>query len=422
MLPTPLRVLWGDLTNAELKKFGYLSAIVALIIGNYWMLRAMKDAIFNDLVGLEWMPRAKLSTILVMVFVIFLFNKLVDVFEKHKLFYIFCGIYGVLFFFIAFASANPNLFSISLTSPLFPYVAWLPGKFVGWLSYVVFESSVILIILFWAFVNSMTLPESAKKGYAMVVFFAQFGMVVGGLFESTYVTKLGLPSLFIIGAILLFIVPFIIQLYTSFIPHEKPEKQEDKKKSTFFEGLKIIFTRPYVAGIFIVATAYEIIGTILEYQMNMIARNAYPTNIDGGAGFAAFTGKYFMLMGIVSLLFALLGTSYFMRKFGLLFCLVIYPVTIGLIISSLFITNLFGISTIQLMWLIFSSMIIIKGLNYALNNPTKEIMYIPTSTNIKFKAKSWIDGFGNRSTKALGALATNNLGYSLTKLFNKVKL
>jgi ATP:ADP antiporter, AAA family len=30
-------------------------------------------------------------------------------------------------------------------------------------------------------------------------------------------------------------------------------------------------------------------------------------------------------------------------------------------------------------------------------------MYIPTSKDIKFKAKSWIDMVGNRSAKALGS-------------------
>ena len=34
-------------------------------------------------------------------------------------------------------------------------------------------------------------------------------------------------------------------------------------------------------------------------------------------------------------------------------------------------------------------------------------MYIPTSRDVKFKAKGWIDAFGNRSAKALGASFTN---------------
>jgi AAA family ATP:ADP antiporter len=46
-------------------------------------------------------------------------------------------------------------------------------------------------------------------------------------------------------------------------------------------------------------------------------------------------------------------------------------------------------------------MVAIKSLSYALNNPCKEIMYLPTSKDIKFKAKGWIDGFGGRSAKAV---------------------
>jgi AAA family ATP:ADP antiporter len=41
-------------------------------------------------------------------------------------------------------------------------------------------------------------------------------------------------------------------------------------------------------------------------------------------------------------------------------------------------------------------MMVIKGMSYALNNPTKEILYQMTSINIKFKCKSWIDTFGQR--------------------------
>ena len=45
----------------------------------------------------------------------------------------------------------------------------------------------------------------------------------------------------------------------------------------------------------------------------------------------------------------------------------------------------------------------IKSLSYALNNPAKEVMYIPTSKDVKFKSKGWIDMFGSRGAKASGA-------------------
>jgi AAA family ATP:ADP antiporter len=63
------------------------------------------------------------------------------------------------------------------------------------------------------------------------------------------------------------------------------------------------------------------------------------------------------------------------------------------------------------------TVIVIKGLSYALNNPTREIMYMPTSRDVRFKAKGWIDQFGARSSKAVGALVNNNMGGSLDMLF-----
>ena len=53
-------------------------------------------------------------------------------------------------------------------------------------------------------------------------------------------------------------------------------------------------------------------------------------------------------------------------------------------------------------------MSILKALTYALNEPSKELLYMPTSDAIKFKAKAWIDVFGARSMKALGSFITHS--------------
>ena len=68
--------------------------------------------------------------------------------------------------------------------------------------------------------------------------------------------------------------------------------------------------------------------------------------------------------------------------------------------------------------MVFFVMMVIKGMSYALNNPTKEILYQMTSTNIKFKCKSWIDTFGQRSNKAAGSLITNQFANSMVDLVN----
>lgn len=49
-------------------------------------------------------------------------------------------------------------------------------------------------------------------------------------------------------------------------------------------------------------------------------------------------------------------------------------------------------------------MMFLKALSYSLNNPCKEMLYNPTSTDVKFKAKSWIDIFGQRGASDTGCI------------------
>lgn len=417
MLPGFLRTLWGDLSAKEVKKFGLLSCIITLILGNYWMLRVLKNPIFNDLVGMEYQPRAKMASIFVVAFVLLIYSKLVDLFKKKALFDIFCTFYALMFFLICFATMYPEHFSMSSSSAFYPMFSWLPGKFFGWLSYFVFESSSLLIILFWAFVASITLPESAKKGYPMIVACTQIGTITGPWIVKKFATEVGSPLLVGLGGILVLIVPFIVRLYMWVIPKEQLPANaalDDKKPKTgFFEGLTLIATRPYVMGILVVSTIYEIIGTVLEFQMTMIAKGVFNSR----DLFAEFMATYGMSVNSLTLLFSLLGTSFFMRKFGLKFCLISYPVAIGIVLLGLLGINFTGgMTNVQIMWALFASMIAVKGFSYALNNPTKEVMYIPTTKDIRFKAKGWIESFGGRTSKGLGAVITDSFAKNLSGL------
>jgi len=411
-----VRFFWGDMSGDELKKFGILSATLMVILGNYWMLRVMKNALFGRFVDFQlYQPYVKIFSLFVVVFVVMAYSKLVDLFEKDKLFYILSGFFGFWILGLSYFIAYPHLVSVSETSAFYPLVSWIPGKALGWIIYVSFESISIIIALFWAFVASTTKTESAKRGYGMIVFFTQIATISGPAIVTNFSKTLGLPIIVAFGGVLLLCVSLLIKLYMTVVPQElaAPSKSAAKKEKTgFFEGLRILLTKPYVMGIFVVSTFYEVIGTILEFQMNSLGHIIYPIAEE----FAAFNGKFGMSVNTLALVFALLGTSFFMRKFGLRFCLIAFPTAIGVIVTSIFVVNSFGASHYHIMWALFAGMVGIKGFNYALNNPTKEVMYIPTSKDVKFKAKGWIDTFGNRTTKAGGSGVNAVFAKSLEQL------
>lgn len=402
MLPKPLRAVWGNLNLSEIKQFGLLALASMFTLGPYWMLRSAREALFIDLVGVRWQPIGKIASFLFVIPLVLIYSKLIDYVRKEKLFYVIYPIYIGLFLLIALFSEFPNIAADLTISSL------IPGSIVGWISYVIIESfGALAPALFWSFVASYTTTKAAKKGYGMIVSITQIGTISGSLFVANFSERLGLPAMIITATACIALVPFIIKRFLSVRgttaddgdnnkkkvspSMSEPFLRTNKRKTGFFEGLRLLLKQPYLFGIFIITTGYEVVGTILEYQMNLLAHEAYPTK----EAFAAFYSRYGFFANGLALVFALFGTSFFLRKLGLRICLLIFPAATGIIICST--------RALPILSVVFISMIVLKGLSYSLNNPSKEILYIPTSRDAKFKAKGWIDVFGQRSIKASGA-------------------
>lgn len=381
------RAVWGELNNSEIKQFGLLALSLMFTVGPYWMLRGIREALFIDLVGVRWQPWGKIAAFLFIIPLVLLYSKLIDYIKKDKLFYVVYPVYICSFLLIAFFIAHPHHATIHLS--------WVPGQLLGWISYMIIESfGALAPALFWSFVVSHTDTMSAKRGYGMIISITQIGTISGTLFVSRFSETLGLPIMIALATCGIAVVPFLIR---SFICEKKRDASQAltppqlKSKTGFFAGLKLLLQEKYLLGIFVVTTAYEVVGTMLEFQMNILGHHAYPTK----ELFASFYARYGFFTNGVTFLFAMFGTSLFLRRFGLRVCLLLFPVATGMV--------MIGVRFFPILPVFVVSMIILKCLSYALNNPSKEILYIPTTKDMKFKAKSWIDVFGIRSIKASGS-------------------
>jgi AAA family ATP:ADP antiporter len=296
--------------------------------------------------------------------------------------------------------------------------SWIPGNVFGWASYLFIESfGSIMPALFWAFVASNTTTESAKRGYAMIATCTQVGTIFGPLLIGTYSARFGLPLFFGLSGILIFLIPLIVTFYLHVVPEEQGQASSATKGSTsFIEGLRLLLTKPYLMGLFAIATLYEFIGTMLDFQKGMLITANYPAKLDGGAAFTWFKGLEGTAIGVISLLFAMFGTSFFMRKLGLKFSLISFPAIIGITVATVYAMFWAGVSQYTLMWTFFGAVVLIKGLNYALNNPSREVLYIPTSKDVKYKTKGWIDAFGARALKTSSAGVNHILKGSMSTL------
>jgi AAA family ATP:ADP antiporter len=385
----------------ELKKFVSLSLIFLFLIGVYWLLRSVKDSIFASTVGIKHQPLAKMLSLCFLVPLILAYSKLIDTVKKHHLFYVLGGTYGTFFLVVGYLLHCPG---IGLENTVED-----PSRYIGWVSYLGIESfGSLMVVLFWSFVSSSTSPESAKKNYPIIVFGGQFGSITGPVLV-TKASIFGVGGLVYIGAAGIFMMLVVVTYYINAIPEEltginESTQTDGKGKTGMLEGIKLLFKHKYVAGIFCVATFYEIIGTILDFQMKLLARQSFTTPND----FAQFMGKFGIGCNVLTLCFSLAGTGFVMKKWGLTFCIVLFPIIVGCVVVFVY----FFAS----MWVFFWGLIVVRCFTYALNNPAKEIMYIPTSKDIRFKTKSWIDMFGARSMKSVGSAINNTFKESTQSL------
>jgi AAA family ATP:ADP antiporter len=404
MLKKVARALWGDFeSGAEVQKFGFLSVIFGLIIGTYWAMRPIKDSIFNAIVGMDYQPKAKMLSLLVVFPLVLAYNKLVSMYPRHKVFYILMTIYALLSigFYFAFSSPTYGLENTVKSA----------GRLVGWAWYVFVESYGSLIVaLFWAFTTDTTKPDSARRGFPLIALFGQLGNIFG---PSTLNAKFwgmshSAPIVGIVG-ILIALIGVLFWFFMRVTPedqlrgYEEDVKEKKHEEPGFFEGLKLLVTEPYLLGMFAIIMIYEIIITVIDFHFKSTVAMNFATEAEVGAYFSS----YATWVGIVSSLCVLLGINKIQQWFGMRTSLLLLPV---LVISAVLYLKFNSQSILIAFWL----MVFSKAVNYALNQPTLKQLYIPTTKDTKYKAQSWMEVFGGRGAKAGGSYINDFLpGYKI---------
>lgn len=429
MITRAVHLFFPDLKKEESRKFILLGFTGFLIVGTYWLLRLLKQTIFFKVAfpeslgwgphqGALYQPIAKFWSPFVVLAVVLIYSKLIDLFKKHQLFYIICAFYGTLFSIIGLLLMakewyGPEILGRSILAA------------VGWVSYFAIESFGSLVVaLFWSFTNSITESESAKHGFPLIVSLMQIGAIGGSILLLTSTSIGAMWPFMAVSAFFMFAISLMIAYFMHTTPADQlignkaahaTEKEKEGFLEGFVKGLTLLLTRPYLFGVLIISTFYEIAMQIVEYQMNRQA--AICPDYASETGFCWFEGIFGLGVNGLSFLIALLGTSYLIKKLGTRLALLIYPIVFALAILVLFLFFQFGgLSAKQLLWATFGTMMVIKGMSYAVNNPVKEIMYIPTSKDAKFKSKGWTDMFGGRFAKASGAQVTNAFKHNLNDL------
>lgn len=386
-----INALWGDLSGDELKKYLYLALGAFCLIGSFWPLKPLKESVFLNMVGSSYLVSAKYLSVIVTLVLVLFYTKLVDYFKKQNLIYAVLGFYSLIGLIFVFLLGHPTLGVANHETS--------PYRLVGWSFYLFVESYLTMInALYWSFISDISTDESAKKGYGMIIFGSQtggllFSFVGRVLVGDITAHQVRIPLIVFISILMFISLGITVWLLTHQVAPSQLEgmKITAYKKIGFFEGFKSVFTSAYMGGLFALIFLQEAITTVMGIELNRMVEVTYAIQELR----TKFFFDYAVMLQFIACSFAFLGTSYVHRKFGTRACLVAFPVgLLGCALAYFLLPHLY---------VIVAFMLLIKSLHFALNQPVKESLYIPTSRDTKYKSKAWIDMFGMRGSKLVGA-------------------
>ncbi len=379
------------------------------VIGGYTLAKELKDSVFTNIVGHESLPVAKLWSMVVLVAPLFLYAKLVDWLRRSHLIYIYFFIYAVVGIVCAYYMGH--------SSVGIPNTDTGPHRYFGWFYYFFIEGYAPFILsLMWAFTNSISKPASVKTNYVVMTIASKLGGITTSGFAwwllRSYNPAVNMFSevasyqmLQLLTSICLFCVPMMRKIpgrylhgYEVVYKAEKQKKKESKdvtwwdSVNSMLAGLKLLVRYPYMLGIMGMIFFWEVLNVWINYLRISLGHEETASVSE----FGSYLFKQAFYTHLIGFVFAALGTSIIIRLCGERGSLILIPALTGLAVSYyLVVQNLDALAL---------TYIFMRTINYALAYPLRESLYIPTTKELKFKTKSWIDGFGAKMSKGFGSV------------------
>lgn len=268
--------------------------------------------------------------------------------------------------------------------------AWVPVAF-----YVVgLILGVLLISQFWTLANVVYDPRQAKRLFGFIGGGAPLGGVAGNAL-ALYAPQIGSTNLILPSAALLALCAVLV---ATIMGREKVDADvagaKEEKGVRLTEAVDLLRQSRHLQIIALVISFASIGAAIIEQQLNMAA--AAQRGAGGADSITAFLASVGLWMSSIGFVVQVWLTSKIHRYLGIGFALMILPVSLG---STAVIMLLNGA-----LWAPALARILDQSLRYTVDKTTREILFLPLPSDIKLKAKSFVDVTVDRMAKALGAI------------------
>lgn len=436
------REIFFPIYNYELKKIVPLGLILFFSLFNHYCLKNIKDSLIVTNAGAEAIAFIKLFCVPPFAILFMLaYTKLSDHLKNEYLYYATLGSFVLFFVLFAFVLyplrhfIHPSPDTVVHLQIMYPPLFWAFAIWGVW-SYALFFvfaelwSSFILTLLFWQFVNQITLLNEAKRAYAFLALLGQGAVTLSGYVgalasdirdkvsiytDPWQVTLSWIISIVAIGSLIsMYLYHWIYRnVLTDPRFYNKPElpgiKIKAKKKSSLWQSLKMVCHSPHLGLIALLVLSYGICDNILENFWKHELGKTY-LNINE---YNTFMNRYTIVYGFLSMFVLIIAGNIF-RRFSWTVGAILTPLIMfvgGTILFAAILSRHFfgtvGILCMSCQTLIVAIGVVVlvldKSFKMSFFDISKEMSFIPLNEELKVKGKAIVDVFGYRFGKSAGS-------------------
>ena len=391
-----------------------LTLNVFLLLTAYYVMKPVREGlILATKNGAQYKSYMGAAIALSLLLLVPLYGAVADRFKKNRL------VVGVTLFFashlVIFYVMGKGFFAMAEGDAKEAALLKLALVFFSWIG--VF--SMMLVAQFWAFANDVYTQEQGKRLFALVGIGASLGGVVGAYLTTVLVPKdipkaeagprtmellLGAAVILCLSAGLTWITSKREAARIEAAAKDKPKEEEKKKPKGSESGTFLLVARhPYLIYIAFFSLIFTFVNTNGEYMLSTVVKEAGEAvkakGGDAGAFATSFYGDFFLAVNIIVMIVQTFVVSRIVKWGGLKIGFFVLP------IIALF--DAFGIAFAPVLGMVRIGKIAENSTDYSVNNTVRNMLWLPTTTEMKYKAKQAVDTFFVR----LGDVASAGLVY-----------
>lgn len=356
-----------------------LTANVFFLLGAYYVLKPLReDLILAMPSGAEYKSYLSGAIALMLFGLVPAYGKLVDRLPRIKL------VIGVS---LAFA-VQLLLFYVAIALP--SVRAYLGLFFYVWVG--VFN--VMVIAQFWAYANDLYDKEQGDRLFPMVAIGASVGAAVGSKGAKWLINGLGEQSMLLVAAFLLVVCSGLFWLVErrQGAPVAKAATSDDAKKAPR-GGFGLVLSHRYLLLLAAFAMVYNWVNSNGEYLLSKLIKGEVETLIaqgqlaakDKGHAIGAAYADFFFYVNVAGVVLQTFVVSRLVKWFKLPTAFLFLPV--------LAVANAFVFAFVPIVGLAKAGKTAENATDYSLNNTLRQMLWLVTSPDMKYKAKQVVDTF-----------------------------